>query len=46
VIEAIKDKAPAITEIRVRGRGVQYGQPFDACGTFRELPILIKSKTR
>ena len=35
VIEAIEDKAPAITEIRVRGRGVQYGQPFDACGTFR-----------
>ena len=35
IIKTIVDTAPAITEITVRGRGVQYGKPFDACGAFR-----------
>ncbi|HEY3444670.1 MAG TPA: hypothetical protein VGK29_28220 [Paludibaculum sp.] len=34
-IGSTADQAPAVTEITVRGRGNQYGQPFDASGTFR-----------
>ena len=34
-IEANADTAPAVTEITIRRRGVQYGKPFDASGTFR-----------
>ena len=35
VIEAVNDKAAAVTEIDVRGRGTQYGRTFDSLGTVR-----------
>lgn len=34
-IEAVNDKAAAVSEIDVRGRGTQYGRSFDGLGTVR-----------
>lgn len=34
-IEAVNDKAAAVSEIDVRGRGTQYGSNFDGLGTVR-----------
>jgi len=33
MIEAVNDKAAAVSEIEVRGRGTQYGRSFDGLGT-------------
>lgn len=34
-IDAVNDRAPAVSEIEVRGRGTQYGRSFDSIGTVR-----------
>lgn len=35
MIEAVNDKAAAVSEIEVRGRGTQYGRSFDGLGAVR-----------